>query len=81
MKLTQQHIKRHPEKLARFTNVHIWSEEWKLWWRPKGCGYTSEKNDAGIFSAKEAWQFCSHCGPEKKITLVEVHKDLNHDNT
>lgn len=70
--LTQQHLKRHPEKLERFGKVRIWSKEWSLWWRPEGCGYTGRLEDAGIYDAQEAWKYVSHCGPDKGIVLIEA---------
>lgn len=33
---TQQHLLLYPEKLKKFTNVRIWSDEHKQWWRPDG---------------------------------------------
>jgi hypothetical protein len=70
--LTQQHLKRHPEKMERFNKVRIFSAEWSAWWRPKGCGYTTDKDQAGIYDAMDAWDYIKHCGPEKKILLVGV---------
>lgn len=72
MKLTQQHIKRHPEKLSRFVQVRIYSKEWRAWWRANGAGYTAAIEQAGVYSIKEAWEYVSHCGPEKKIELHAV---------
>lgn len=82
MKLTQQHLKRHPEKLSRFGHVRIWSNQWKLWWRKNGAGYTSNIDEAGVYSAADAWRYTSHCGPEKGIVLHEapspiVQGDIN----
>lgn len=71
-KLTQQHLIKHPEKLARFDKVRIWSNEWKQWWKPKAQGYSPDINDAGIYDAQDAFRRTKHCGPEKKITIVSV---------
>ncbi len=70
--LTQQHLCKHPEKLKRFNKVRIWSNEWRMWWRPKGNGYTDDVDQAGIYPADDAWQRVSGCGPEKKIVLYSV---------
>ncbi|MCA0973452.1 hypothetical protein LCL99_03100 [Halomonas denitrificans] len=70
MKLTQQHIKKHPEKLVRFDRVRIWSGEWHMWWRCSAQGYTADMDEAGVFDAYDAWERVAHCGPEKKISLV-----------
>lgn len=72
MKLTQQHIKKHIEKLSRFDSVRIYSKEWRAWWRPNGAGYTDDIKQAGIYTAHDAWKRVSHCGSEKKIELHSV---------
>ncbi|MBW5801146.1 hypothetical protein [Halomonas elongata] len=68
--LTQQHLRRHPEKLERFDRVRIWSDEWGMWWRPSASGYTPNTEEAGVYDAYDAWARVKHCGPEKRITLV-----------
>lgn len=72
MTLTQQHIKKYPEKLSRFTQVNIWSKQWQLWWRDNGAGYTPNRREAGIYDIQDAWKHVSHCGPEKGIILYEI---------
>jgi hypothetical protein len=69
VKLTQQHIKRHPDKLSRFVEVRIYSKQWGAWWRANGAGYTTVIEQAGVYPITEAWKCVSHCGPEKKIEL------------
>ena len=76
MKLTQQHLKKHPEKLERFDKVRIWSGQWGAWWRPDGAGYTERKEHAGIYGIDSAWACVSHCGREKKISLLSLDQSL-----
>lgn len=71
-RLTQQHLKRHPEKLSRFNMVHIWSGQWNAWWRESGNGYVEDIAGAGVFTAQDAWDHVKDCGPEKRISLVEA---------
>lgn len=76
MKLTVQHLKKHPEKLTRFTStVLIWSGQWKAWWRKNGRGYTDNINQAGTFEINNAWKRTNHCGPEKKIEFQSINND------
>jgi hypothetical protein len=76
--LTQQHLKKHPEKLARFDQVVIWSGEHQAWWREGGSGYTDKIEEAGIWAAQIAWKRILHCGPEKRIALHEAPKKCAH---
>ncbi|MCY1533669.1 hypothetical protein D9M68_690090 [compost metagenome] len=46
----------------------IWSGEWHLYWRPDGCGYTEDVEQAGIYRLDDAIRRSGHCGPGKKIT-------------
>lgn len=73
--LTLQHLLRHPEKLARFEKVRIWSGEWKQWWMPNGQSYSPNIEDAGIYDVEDAFKRTRHCGPEKKIKLVAVSQE------
>lgn len=75
--LTQQHILKHPEKLARFSKVWIWSKQWEAWWKQES-GYTDKIKLAGIFTQAEAWRKVRHCGPEKKIILQAVKTRCEH---
>lgn len=72
LSLTQQHIKRHPEKLNRFTKVRIRSGQWGSWWRANGSGYTTDISQAGVYTPEDAWLYVSHVGPEKRIVLFEA---------
>lgn len=51
--------------------VMIWSGEHRMWWRPEGKGYTAKSAVAGRYTREDAESRTSHCGPEKKIEIVE----------
>lgn len=51
--------------------VMIWSGEHHMWWRPEGKGYTAKSALAGRYTREDAESRTSHCGPEKKIEIVE----------
>lgn len=72
LKLTQQHLRRFPEKLTRFTKVYIRSNQWGAYWRPEGRGYTTKIDEAGVYPIDDAWERVKTCGPEKRIVLIEV---------
>lgn len=76
-RLTQQHLRRHPEKLARFGigPVRIWSGQWGAWWRKDGAGYTDDITQAGEFLTHDAWRHISGAGPEKRIDVVSIPRD------
>lgn len=74
IKLTIEHLKKHPEKLARFTKVNIWSGQWRAWWREGAHGYSDHYEAAGVFTPAEAFAQTRHAGPEKKIVIYEVRK-------
>lgn len=38
--------------------VLIWSNEHNAWWKPRSRGYTCDRRDAGVYTAKEAWEIC-----------------------
>ena len=52
--------------------VRIWSGEWDSWWRPDGCGYTTNETEAGIYKFEDAVTRSYHAGPEKRIEYVEA---------
>lgn len=47
--------------------VRIWSGEWRMYWRANGSGYTSFKEEAGIYTFEEACKYSAHCGASKRI--------------
>jgi len=67
--LTQQHLKRHPEKRKHFRRVRIWSGQWSAWWLPPANGYTNQIDEAAVYDIEDAWEHVFHCGPEKKIVI------------
>lgn len=52
--------------------VVIYSGQWGAYWRSNSAGYTFNKENAGIYTAKEAWSNVSHCGPEKLIEFRDA---------
>ena len=40
--------------------------------RPDGAGYTGALAAAGVYTFEDAWQWASHCGPEKQIVFEVV---------
>lgn len=52
--------------------VLIYSGQWGSYWRSNSAGYTSNTNEAGVYTAKDAWDNVSHCGPEKLIDFRDV---------
>jgi len=55
------------EKLGLQRKVRIFSAEWDSWWCKGFEGYTTKKENAGVFTLKEAWEHCYWAGPEKRI--------------
>jgi hypothetical protein len=62
-----------PEKVNRFIQKHghkpvrIYSDQWGAFWRSGRAGYTSQRNEAGIYTFAEAFDATCHCGSEKHI--------------
>lgn len=52
--------------------VYIYSRQWGEYWRPGRCGYTYNKQEAGVYTFREAYQASGHCGPEKGICYVFI---------
>lgn len=49
--------------------VLIWSGQWGAWWRPNAKGYTTNIEEAGVYSLKNAYERSGHAGPEKQISF------------
>lgn len=54
------------------TKVYIFSAEHGAYWRPEGAGYTTERDDAGVWEKEDAKRITSHCGSEKRIRLIPI---------
>ena len=52
----------------------IYSWEWGYYWRANGCGYGS-KDDAGIYSFEDAYDYTNHCGSEKAIWYELIEEE------
>ncbi|MEE5046270.1 hypothetical protein V2J81_23210 [Pseudomonas alliivorans] len=50
--------------------VRIWSGEWQCYWRANGCGYTTVKSEAGIYTFDDAVKYSGHCSHEKQIAYL-----------
>jgi excisionase family DNA binding protein len=35
----------------------LWSNRYRMWWRPAACGYTSRRSEAGHFTEEEAVRY------------------------
>jgi hypothetical protein len=67
-------LKRWPtlERHLKGRNVLIWSGEHRAWWRGGAAGYTTDRNEAGVYDFNSAFARSSHCGPEKQIIYETV---------
>lgn len=70
---TLERIKRWPSLKNRFTQVRIYSEEWRSYWRGKGNGYTEKETESDIWPIEDAFNRTYHCGPEKQIQFIGVN--------
>jgi hypothetical protein len=48
---------------------YIYSGEWQAYWRSNAGGYTSNKNEAGLYDIEDAVSRVSHCSHKKQIQL------------
>ena len=53
--------------------VLIYSHQWECYWRSNACGYTTKKEEAGVYTMKQAWANVAHCGLEKGIEIRPLH--------
>lgn len=62
----------------RFTHgdkkCRIYSKQWEAYWKANASGYTTDINEAGIYTLASALDNSSHCGPEKKIEYRFIDK-------
>lgn len=74
---SQYRCRTRPRELAAFFRrggmVNIHTREHGAWWRTGGHGYTLNREEAGIFTAQDAFDHSGHCGPEKGIYFVSVN--------
>ena len=61
-------------KIRTLPDTFIWSEEYRAYWRPHGCGYTTYVERAGTWTYADAEHMTRHCGPEKQIRLLLKHE-------
>lgn len=55
----------------------IWSGEHHAFWKPpRGNGYTGDAFAAGVWPHAEAERMIAHCGPEKKVRVVDASTAL-----
>lgn len=55
----------------------IWSGEHHAYWKPpRGNGYTGDAFAAGVWPHAEAERMIAHCGPEKKVRVVDASTAL-----
>ena len=72
--------KNSPDKIFKFIKKHgekpvrIWSRQWGAFWRPGRCGYTYQRDEAGIYTFEDAFDATCHCGPEKQIYYDFIRK-------
>lgn len=52
--------------------VRIYSREHNAYWRQNACGYTIQRDEAGIYTLDDAIARTRHCGPEKRIQYERV---------
>lgn len=57
----------------RDRQTRIWSDEHKAYWRQNKCGYTEDKNTAGIYPFFQAWGMIHHAGQDKQIVFELVN--------
>jgi hypothetical protein len=69
LRLSLKGVRSGVKKAIKFAGqkVLIWSGEHLAWWRPNAAGYTTVRENAGVYLFEDAYDRTRHCGPEKKI--------------
>ncbi|HLY89069.1 MAG TPA: hypothetical protein VKQ27_08800 [Acetobacteraceae bacterium] len=67
-----EHYKRNPDRVPAGRMVRIWSAEWSAFWRPNGCGYTTQLAEAGRFLIQDAFAKTRGCDPDKRIWFAFI---------
>ena len=66
-------IEKAKDHLRDMGRVRIWSGQWGKYWGTHYNGYTSDRHQAGIYFATDAYEHTKHVGPEKEIYLEPVN--------
>lgn len=72
--ISLEDIKDNEELISQYSDVYIWSGEWKAYWMEKSNGYTYKELEAGVYSIDEALKLSGHCGKDKKISYIPIAK-------
>lgn len=51
-------------------NFYIWSNEHQAWWKPASNGYTTDRNEAGIYEKSVAVAICYNANSYQKVGEV-----------
>lgn len=67
-----ERLKRWPTLRNKWAGKKVYIISDGLYWRPNGCGYTSDGLEAGIWNFEDAYRTTSGCGPEKQIVYKVI---------